>query len=325
MSPIITPTLPTIGQPNVTEDVDARNTLQALVDLVNGNIDAANILNGAITSAELGDIGHGDLMQPGVLLDAHGKVTAAGSMGLAVAAGTAWVRDASALMQRMRITGITVTVPTAHATLPRVDQVIATLTTPGAAATVSVLQGTPTTGAQVSDPNAGFYRAGAASLPTGAIRLADVIVGAAVGSIVTGNIVDRRQWAKGLARYVYNLGTDASGNFSSGPWRFEASGERMVEIDVNAYISPGTTGLFGQLTAVINSNVPAATWDNPVGNLASPVGGNAFKAPFRFRFVPAAGSNLLTLGFVQSGASVTFVRSTSSLKITELSLNGTNE
>lgn len=40
---IISPTLPTIGQPNATEDVDIVNCLSALLTLVNGSIDNANI------------------------------------------------------------------------------------------------------------------------------------------------------------------------------------------------------------------------------------------------------------------------------------------
>lgn len=39
---LISPTLPTLGDPNSTEDVDVRNALQAILALVNGNIDSAN-------------------------------------------------------------------------------------------------------------------------------------------------------------------------------------------------------------------------------------------------------------------------------------------
>lgn len=44
---LINPTVPTVGQPNATEDVDVLNTLNTIVTLVNGNIDNANIASGA--------------------------------------------------------------------------------------------------------------------------------------------------------------------------------------------------------------------------------------------------------------------------------------
>jgi hypothetical protein len=51
---LITPPLPTIGQPRATEDVDVLNALQAILNLVNGEIDAVNIADGSLTQEELG-------------------------------------------------------------------------------------------------------------------------------------------------------------------------------------------------------------------------------------------------------------------------------
>lgn len=50
---LISPILPTIGQPVSTEDPDILNTLTALVNLVNGSIDAANVTDGSLTATEL--------------------------------------------------------------------------------------------------------------------------------------------------------------------------------------------------------------------------------------------------------------------------------
>lgn len=50
---LIAPSVPTIGDPNTTEDVDVRNALVALLALVNGNLDAANIANASLGIGEL--------------------------------------------------------------------------------------------------------------------------------------------------------------------------------------------------------------------------------------------------------------------------------
>lgn len=51
--PTINPTLPTVGEPRSTEDVDVLNALTALVNLVNGNLDDDNIADGSATEAVL--------------------------------------------------------------------------------------------------------------------------------------------------------------------------------------------------------------------------------------------------------------------------------
>lgn len=51
---LITPTLPTSGQDRGTEEIDVLNTLTALVNLANGNLDTANLSGAAgITAAQL--------------------------------------------------------------------------------------------------------------------------------------------------------------------------------------------------------------------------------------------------------------------------------
>lgn len=50
---IINPTLPTPGDPRGSEETDVRNAVVALLNLVNGNIDAANVLDASLTAEEL--------------------------------------------------------------------------------------------------------------------------------------------------------------------------------------------------------------------------------------------------------------------------------
>lgn len=91
---------------------------------------------------------------------------------------------------------ITVDVPTAHATLPRIDIVVLRLLDvdhQGGSvnkARVHVIQGTATSGATLNNRN------GAAAVPADAIHLADILVPGGSSSVVTGNIRDRRQFPR---------------------------------------------------------------------------------------------------------------------------------
>jgi hypothetical protein len=69
-------TLPTLGDPNSTEDVDLRNALSLIQTLLNGNIDSANITDGSIQI--------GDLLPKivyGVVNGSTGAILIAGSGG----------------------------------------------------------------------------------------------------------------------------------------------------------------------------------------------------------------------------------------------------
>lgn len=85
----------------------------------------------------------------------------------------------------------------AHATLPRVDQVILEVQdnlhdASGAnASRLRVVDGVATAGATLDNRN------GAAALPNSAIRLADVLVAATDTAISNGEIRDRRKWSRG--------------------------------------------------------------------------------------------------------------------------------
>lgn len=51
----INPTLPTIGQPNATEDPDVRAALAAILGVINGGIDETNLAGGSFGPASLTD------------------------------------------------------------------------------------------------------------------------------------------------------------------------------------------------------------------------------------------------------------------------------
>lgn len=150
----------------------------------------------------------GDL-QEGVFAAGDFDVTERGAganMSVDVAAGGAWIYgDDTARQGAYHLVNdatVNVAVSAAHATLPRVDQVVARIydsTVVGGSdvPAIEVIAGTPTASAQCTDPTAANYRLGAAALPNGAVRLADVQVDAAAASIVNAKIYDRRPWARG--------------------------------------------------------------------------------------------------------------------------------
>lgn len=106
------------------------------------------------------------------------------------------------------------TVTTAHATLPRVDQVVLEVldnthdSSGSNLVRTRVVAGTATSGATLAN------RTGAAALPSSALLLADVLVGAAATSITNAVIRDRRKWARGafcrLAHTSSNISISAT-------------------------------------------------------------------------------------------------------------------
>jgi hypothetical protein len=115
------------------------------------------------------------------------------------------------------------TIATADATNPRIDQVILEIqdnihdASGGNLARTRILTGTPTAGATLTN------RTGAAALPGSALLLADVLVDAAVGSIVNAKIRDRRKWARGALSMVYI----ASSNYTT-------TAVTVAQVDVDA-------------------------------------------------------------------------------------------
>jgi hypothetical protein len=100
------------------------------------------------------------------------------------------------------------TITTAHATLPRIDQVVLEIkdtqhdASGSNLAQTRVVAGTATGGATLDN------RTGAAALPSSAILLADVLVAATDTAISNSEIRDRRPWVRGAFKRI----TDTSGN-----------------------------------------------------------------------------------------------------------------
>jgi hypothetical protein len=159
-------------------------------------------------------------LQEGVLGTTAGtdfKVTAAaaGGMRVDIASGIALVKGDSGAPGTGLTQGLypqvndasvanAVTLTAAHATLPRIDQIVLQIndsTDLGSAGNVpafAVVTGVATAGATLDN------RTGAAALPNNALPLADALVAAASVAVVAGNIRDRRRFARGF-RYMASL------------------------------------------------------------------------------------------------------------------------
>ena len=124
-------------------------------------------------------------LQTGVVAAGDLAVSGSATMVLPVAAGAALITNVSGLLLQYGYTGGTVTVGANASGNPRLDQIVFD------GYTVSVLAGTATAGATLDN------RTGAAALPAGSIRLADVLVASGATALASSVIRDRRPWARG--------------------------------------------------------------------------------------------------------------------------------
>jgi hypothetical protein len=177
---------------------------------------------------------HGGAIQAGVWADTDFKVVqraAGANMSVDVGAGYGLVNANDpgnlGLYHVQNDATMNVVVTTANATNPRLDQVYVLVndTTHGGDGSdtpqLLVSAGTATAGATLDN------RTGAATLPNGSLRIADVLVPAASSSVVTANIRDRRPWARGA--YSTRVGTGI-GNYST-------SSNTPVVVDSNSFLS----------------------------------------------------------------------------------------
>lgn len=184
----------------------------AIRDLINGNLEGGggvdnNLKANGVTAREIEDDfvwGNGPSLhlQQGVIGSGDLKVTPGSGLQLNWAPGTAVIGDpggivsgATHLIPVFLSPGSTVTIAANSSGNPRIDRVVATLTGYGVgAATVSVLQGTPTPGATLDNLS------GAAAIPAGSLQLASILMpNAFAGPFVQNtHIRDRRGWARGL-------------------------------------------------------------------------------------------------------------------------------
>lgn len=132
-------------------------------------------------------------------------------VGVAATEMSAWLRDAAGGIYRYQYNGalLNVAISPADPSNPRIDRVV--LTAPSSVDSivpqVVVLAGTPTASADTNNLS------GAQAVPVGYELLADIIVGAGVINIQTGNIRDRRRVGGQLGdSSVLPLGGALSGN-----------------------------------------------------------------------------------------------------------------
>lgn len=175
------------------------------------------------------------------------RVTAAagGGMRVDIAAGSALVKG----LTGSPVTGLShglyvvvndanqanaATLTAAHATLPRVDQVVVRvrdstdLASAADDAIFEVVPGVATSGATLDN------RLGAAALGNDRLRLADVLVPAAASSVLAGNVRDRRLFSRGfVSRATYGGGSIA---LSSTSVLFNAALQRRVEVHTGALV-----------------------------------------------------------------------------------------
>jgi hypothetical protein len=173
------------------------DTTTGLRALLGGNL-VSDIDTGFLSLAQDVAATLGHAMQEGVLDAGSFEVTQA-SGGASLTLDIASNVGTGAFVQNDSATGLplvylpptvaksTVTVTAAHATLPRVDSVYVTT-----AGVVTYVAGTATSGATLDN------RTGAASIPSNALHLADLLVPATDTTIDNTQIRDRRRWARGF-------------------------------------------------------------------------------------------------------------------------------
>lgn len=293
----------------------------------NGNIEggaSGNLKAAGVSGRELSNplhemLGYG--LQEGVVDGGHYRVTPGSGLNLNVAAGVALIRDDTgqvAVGQLMPATyaGATVTIGTAHGANPRIDQIIATLTSYDGVA-VSVLAGTATAGATLDN------RTGAASLPNDAIRLADVLVPATfTGPFVQNtHLRDRRPWARGFYnRLVKNgAGTDYSTTSSAFTVvdavnlaiRFELAQEHAVKIGFLGSVAHSVLSGMPTFGFRIDGDYPTFGSNLDASNYSfighTQVAGNYILGQLENTLSLAAGSHLMELAFARETAGTAFL------------------
>lgn len=174
---------------------------------------------------------------------------AGANMTLDVAAGIAWVAGSDTPVQGYynvindaAVVGGSVggvSIPAAHATLPRIDQVYlqvrdSTAGSAGDDARFVVVQGTPTSGATLNNRNGAN-----AVAPASSLRLCDVLVPAAATTIVNANIAKRAPNSNGFKSLWdgdHNLSIPAAGSVPISAY-FDITKPCDVQINANTMVS----------------------------------------------------------------------------------------
>lgn len=236
-----------------------------------------------------GVVGAGDLMVT--------QRGAGANMTVDVAAGGGWVqidtgtRNGMAHVVNDAVANATITA--AHATLPRVDQIVLQYNDSAIPAgvggdipTLRVIAGVATTGATLDN------RTGAGALPADALRLADVLVAAAATSVLNTSIRDRRPWARGAMNFPMHTGGDqftTSATFVGigTAIRLECSGVPVVA-RLDSYVVATTAAATAAFT--ILQDAAGITSGERQADLVTVSA--AYLVGQEWRFTPTAGSHL---------------------------------
>lgn len=229
------------------------------------------------------------------------------NMSVDVGAGRAFVQADSGtrngLYHEVNDAAVNVVVIASNATNPRLDQVIleihdsSDLGSADDTPQLYVLAGTPTAGATLDNRN------GAAALPSNAIRLADILVPAASSSVVTANIRDRRQWARGVNAVLTPTGRSLPTNNAyyplTGSIRVEVGGVGALVIE-GAVTMLASTGSSPNGTMIFMARSDAVN----LGTEGHVVTGLGVAKPVRFSNVLAAGSHVIDTQIYYDGAAL---------------------
>lgn len=245
---------------------------------------------------------------------------AGANMSVDVGSGDAWVKMDTGVRNGLYLQGndATVNVPigAAHATLPRLDQIVLQVNDSNVVGATNipelkVLAGTATSGADLDNRN------GAAALGNDRIRLADVLVPAAAASIVTANIRGRRPWARGA---FWSSGTLAGGG------DYTSTSTTLVDIDAvnlkprlelsGSVLRITFTSSFKHGTAGGNSFIGPTLSPGPGGGYVNRAASGASEQDglsLEFDFSPAAGSYLVPMQWLTTAGTMTIPKNTSAV------------
>jgi hypothetical protein len=201
-------------------------------------------------------------------------------------------------------------ITTAHATLPRVDQIILRYndttvpTGAGNIPTLAILTGTATSTADL------INRLGAAALPNDCMRLADVLVPALDTAIDNTQIRDRRPWARG----AYWTTSRTAGDYTTA----STSAGFVDPVNLQPRIECSGVPIRMTVKGTLRNNTAAAQTDvmHAIDGIAQGTriahGGTGYPAGMNvpigaaWTLTPAAGSHLIGLGWLVSAGTATF-------------------
>jgi hypothetical protein len=250
-----------------------------------------------------------DLKQEGVVGSGDYKVSqraAGANLSVDVAAGDAWVDLDTGTRQGyyLQTNDGVVNVPlgAAHATLPRLDQLVLQINDSNVPAgsgnlpELKILAGTATSGATLDN------RLGAASLGNDRIRFADIHVPALDTTISDSQIRDRRPWSRGCMTSVTRL-TNAGGGSDYATTSSTFAQVDSVNIDRRIECSglPLRVGCQGRYVSPAGGTLVYLTVDG--SGVGSPL--FTFAAEDRMLspaviITPTAGSHLLGMGYASN-------------------------